>query len=90
MEACGYTPIWTTAGDAGGGLRGLSLLVADDNATMQALLRQLLRREGARVTISGDGEQAARAVRAPELRCCEPPRVSRRPVGLSQTATSVT
>ena len=45
-------------------LRGLRLLVAEDNANNQQVARELLEDEGAHVQIAGNGQQAVEAVAA--------------------------
>jgi CheY-like chemotaxis protein len=46
---------------AGAGARGLSVLVADDSATLRAALGMMLRALGHRVVLVGDGAEAVEA-----------------------------
>jgi PAS domain S-box-containing protein len=47
-------------------LAGLRILVVEDNATNQIVARELLRREGAVITIAADGREGVDAVLRPE------------------------
>src|SRR5467141_32849 len=58
----------TPSASAGGALRGARILVVDDEPGLVAIVKQLLERSGALVTVAQGGQAALNALRTPETK----------------------
>jgi len=57
----------------GQALRGLHILVVDDNPLNQMVASELLRAAGAKVVLAGDGQKALETLEELEVDCVLPP-----------------